>query len=194
MSEKIQALRMVLMEDYDWSEEEILDYHKMIDLIDNNDYLVLNENEVHDKCIEYLEDYIDSCGYIFSNIDLSDYANEQFFEDYYKDYFEQYIDDLKYDDTLEEELKHWKYDNEDELLEKLIDDVRKYGYINDFIFNYGNEYFTKFVKEFPECIDKNELFEDIIRYDGAGNILSSYDGIEHEVKIGDNFYYVYRID
>lgn len=194
MSEKIQALRMVLVEDYGWEEKEVLDYNKILNLI-NEDYLVLNENEVRNKCIEYLEEYVDSCGYIFSNIDLSDYANEQFFEDYYRDYYEMYIEDIKYEEgKLEEELKYWKCDNEEELLEKFIDDVKKYGYINDFIFNYGNEYFIKFVKEFPECIDKKELFEDIIRYDGAGNILSSYDGIEHEVKIGDNFYYVYRIN
>ena len=41
-------------------------------------------------------------------------------------------------------------------------------------------------------IDKNKLFDDIILNDGKGNILSGYDGVEHEVEIEGDLYYVYR--
>lgn len=40
--------------------------------------------------------------------------------------------------------------------------------------------------------DVDHLIDDAIKCDGRGHFLSSYDGEEHEVKVGKTTYYIYR--
>lgn len=40
--------------------------------------------------------------------------------------------------------------------------------------------------------DVEHFVDDAIRCDGRGHFLSSYDGEEHEVRVGKSTYYIYR--
>lgn len=42
--------------------------------------------------------------------------------------------------------------------------------------------------------NKKEIVEEAIRWDGRGHFLSSYDGNEHEIKINDEWVYIYRVN
>jgi hypothetical protein len=57
---------------------------------------------------------------------------------------------------------------------------------------------TGFMEEFgldwEDYIDKDEFIEGIIDTDGYGHTLNGYDGNADEVKVGDNWYYVMRLD
>lgn len=41
--------------------------------------------------------------------------------------------------------------------------------------------------------DLNEFVEDAIAADGRGHFISSYDGVEHEVTVDGETYYIYRL-
>ena len=70
------------------------------------------------------------------------------------------------------------------LVEGMLDDVMSdpVSYINDYGFNLVN------------FIDVEALIEDSIDIDGVGPAIAHYDGIESEVRINDNWYFVYRVD
>lgn len=48
--------------------------------------------------------------------------------------------------------------------------------------------------DISEYVDKDALFESAIDSDGVGNSLSSYDGDDNEVMIGDTWYHVFRTE
>jgi hypothetical protein len=50
----------------------------------------------------------------------------------------------------------------------------------------SNKAIRSLIKDFDHFVD------DAISADGRGHFLSSYDGEEHEVKINNNDYYIYR--
>lgn len=60
-----------------------------------------------------------------------------------------------------------------------------------FVDNFGESELKYLIREGRLNIDFDELADDIIRYDGRGNSLSSYDGEEHEL---DDDYYAYRVN
>ena len=75
-------------------------------------------------------------------------------------------------------------DKIEEAIENRISDV-KYdvtGFMEDFGLNW------------EDYIDKDDFIEGVIDADGYGHTLNSYDGNADEVKVGDNWYYVMRLD
>ncbi len=42
--------------------------------------------------------------------------------------------------------------------------------------------------------NKDDITQEAISWDGRGHFLSSYDGYEHEVKVNDTYYYIYRVN
>ena len=50
-----------------------------------------------------------------------------------------------------------------------------------------NEPITAMIKDFDWFV------EDAVRCDGRGHFINSYDGSEHEVKVGDKTFYIYRV-
>jgi hypothetical protein len=42
--------------------------------------------------------------------------------------------------------------------------------------------------------DIDHFVEDAIKSDGRGHFLNTYDGEEHEIKIGKKYYYIYRLN
>ena len=45
-----------------------------------------------------------------------------------------------------------------------------------------------------DYIDKDDFIEGVIDSDGYGNTLNNYDGNADEMKVGDKWYYVMRLD
>ena len=60
-----------------------------------------------------------------------------------------------------------------------------------FVDSFGESELKYVIAEGRLSIDFDKLAEDVIRYDGRGNSLSSYDGEEHEL---DDDYYAYRVN
>lgn len=60
-----------------------------------------------------------------------------------------------------------------------------------FIDNFGESELGYYIENGSLSIDFDHLAEDVIRHDGRGNSLSSYDGEEHEL---DDDYYAYRVN
>lgn len=60
-----------------------------------------------------------------------------------------------------------------------------------FVDNFGESELGYYIENGSLSIDFDQLAEDVIRYDGRGNSLSSYDGEEHEL---DDDYYAYRMN
>lgn len=52
----------------------------------------------------------------------------------------------------------------------------------------ANEPITAMIKDFDWFV------EDAVRCDGRGHFIAGYDHEEHEVKVGDKTFYIYRVD
>ena len=52
----------------------------------------------------------------------------------------------------------------------------------------ANEAITAMIKDFDHFVD------DAVSIDGRGHFLAQYDHEEHEVKVGDKTFYIYRVD
>lgn len=76
---------------------------------------------------------------------------------------------------------------EDKIEEAIENRVRDVRYdITGFMEDFGLDW--------EDYIDKDEFIEGIIDTDGYGHTLNGYDGNADEVKVGDNWYYVMRLD
>lgn len=110
------------------------------------------------------------------------------------------------DPIMREELEDKIQDLENEL-EELTDDEDSYefteeakeryveGRLDDvrydpvaFLRDYGLE------REIENFIDQESFIEDVIRSDGRGHTISSYDGSEDEVEYEGTTYYIYRMN
>lgn len=191
MNERYLALKEVLISEYGY--EEVIDINELINMLKNEDYLVLSDEEADKVAYDMVSNLIDDMGLKHLNLDLTRYFNEDFFSEYYTEYFEQYIEDLRYSGDLQKEMEYQNAETEEELLSLLLFTAGKYGFVQSFLDEYDDSYIDYLIKNEPSCINMEELIDDIIKIDGRGNIISSYDGYEHEVKIGDNYWYVYRL-
>lgn len=57
-----------------------------------------------------------------------------------------------------------------------------------------NAALTSLVKVLSDHFDRAAWKREALVNDGYGHTLSPYDGEEHEVKIGDTWYYIYRVN
>ena len=75
-------------------------------------------------------------------------------------------------------------DKIEEAIENRMSDVRYdvMGFMEDFGLNW------------EDYIDKDEFIEGVIDADGYGHTLNGYDGNADEIKVGDKWYYVMRLD
>jgi len=56
------------------------------------------------------------------------------------------------------------------------------------------EFMESYGLEWDKFIDRDEFIKGVIESDGYGQTLNSYDGSADEVRVGDQWYYVMRID
>ena len=190
LQEKKDALKEVLLNNYGWNEEEILE-----EGLENiaEDFLILTEEEAEEEARQQLRNLFNECGYNFINLNLCYYLDEAWFKEYFEESYSCYIEDIKYEEgRLEEEMEEAGVETEEEYLYYLVDTID--DYIEEFKFQYGEEELNEVIRRNPSIIDEESLIDDIILNDGRGSIISSYDGQENEVCINNEWYFIYKIN
>ena len=88
--------------------------------------------------------------------------------------------------TDDEDSYEFTEEAKERYVESRMDDVR-YDPVS-FLRDYGLE------REIENFIDQESFIEDVIRSDGRGHTISSYDGSEDEVEYEGTTYYIYRMN
>ena len=109
--------------------------------VDGAEYLVLSEDEREEEFYNYQKSLIDDMGlesfsewaqdYIIDNFVDDKRLEDDLFEAMHESY-RNYIEDLKYENTLDEELKENNCEDEDEFLELLTEEDPTEWYIMNF--------------------------------------------------------------
>jgi hypothetical protein len=109
------------------------------------------------------------------------------------DEIQEKIDELKESiETYEEEITEIEENPEgdfpDDLIENMVHDrVRE-------VRDDPEEFLNEYGLEWDNYIDKDDFIEGVVNEDGYGTTLNHYDGNVDEIKVGDQWFYVMRID
>ena len=162
--------------------------------VDGAEYLVLSEDEREEEFKAYQESLIEDMGlesfsewaqdYIINNFADDERLEDDLFEIMYESH-RNYIEDLRYENTLEEELKENNCEDEDEFLDLLNEEDPKEWYI----MNVGEEDFHNMIKT-CDYIKWDDVIEWVAREECHG-CLAAYDG--EELELQDDLY-AYRIN
>ena len=93
---------------------------------------------------------------------------------------------------IDDEITYIESDPEGEPTEEQIEDMVN-SRVNDVMYDMMAS-MTDYGLDISDYVDKDALFESAIDSDGVGNSLSSYDGVDNEVMIGDTWYHVFRTE
>ena len=145
------------------------------------------EEAAQEDCKELFDD-VGIEGIRFENIGgIKQFVDTGWFEDAKKEYAEYYVSDIH-----ESEPERYKEEfgdvDEDEAVEKYLEDYYDGDDVQWYIDNFGKKEFTEIVKE-NNLINLDKLAEAIVDADGPANSLASYDGDEISLDCG---YYCYR--
>lgn len=188
--EKKDALKEVLLNNYGWSEEEIL-----AEGLENiaEDFLILTEEEAEEEARQNLRNLFNECGYDSTNLNLCCYLDEAWFKEVFEESCINYIEDIKYEEgRLESEMEEAGVETEEDYLEYLVNNTN--DYIEEFKFQYGEEELNEVIKRNSSIIDEESLIDDIVLSDGRGSIIGDYDGQENEAYVNNTWYFVYKIN
>lgn len=160
------------------------------------EYIVAqNDEEVFNACKEEIEGLIDDAGITESlNWDnmggIEKYlSNPDYFEEALRESYENYVQDIANEEgRLQEEMNEAGVTTPEEYVDYLMNQID--DYTEEFIFQFGKESLTAALKEGYVSLDMDAVTEAVIDTDGAGHILSSYDGKEIELADGSTAYRV----
>ena len=93
---------------------------------------------------------------------------------------------------IDSEITDIESDPEGEPTEEQIEDMTN-SRVDDAMYDMVSS-MTDYGLDISDYVDKDALFESAIDSDGVGNSLSSYDGDDNEVMIGDVWYHVFRTE
>lgn len=201
--ERKEALAKYLDIDVDSIDEVFYDDNRFSitdDVHEDEEYLVLDEDEAYDEEKEYILNIFDELG-VFGTLGdsnyslISDFIDEDFFEDIFREESESDVNYLE-DDEVIEEAKSYDIETEDLDIEDIRDALisAKLDSIKDFIkeyyFVYGSKDMDQIFKHNSDAIDLEGLAEKCIELDGVGHNIAGYDGQEIEL---DNDLYAYRV-
>ena len=93
---------------------------------------------------------------------------------------------------IDDEITDIESDPEGEPTEEQIEDMIN-SRVDDVMYDMVAS-MTDYGLDISDYVDKDALFEAAIDSDGVGNSLSSYDGDDNEVMIGDTWYHVFRTE
>ena len=93
---------------------------------------------------------------------------------------------------IDDEITYIESDPEGEPTEEQIEDMVN-SRVNDVMYDMTAS-MTDYGLDISDYVDKDALFESAIDSDGVGNSLSSYDGVDNEVMIGDTWFHVFRTE
>jgi hypothetical protein len=109
------------------------------------------------------------------------------------DEIQEKIDELKESiETYEEEITEIEENPEGDFPEELIENM-----VNERVRDVRDdpeEFLNEYGLEWDDYIDKDEFIQGVVDEDGYGQTLNRYDGSADEVKVGDQWFYVMRID
>ena len=190
MNKKLRGL-LLQVEVMEGSEIKVLNENTFE--VDGAEYLVLTEDEREEEFYNYQKNLVDDMGldaftewgqdYIINNFTDDGRLEDDLFEIMYES-CRNYIEDLKYENTLDEELKENNCKDEEEFLELLTEEDPAEWYI----MNFGKKDFYDMIKTCDYII-----WDDVINWmaleDGYG-CLAAYDGEELELEDG---LYAYRM-
>jgi hypothetical protein len=109
------------------------------------------------------------------------------------DEIQEKIDELKESiETYEEEITEIEENPEGDFPEDLIEDMIA-DKVRD-VRDDPEEFMETYGLEWDRFIDRDEFIKGVIGEDGYGQSLNTYDGSADEVKVGDQWFYVMRID
>lgn len=103
------------------------------------------------------------------------------------DDFVKYGDDEINHETLKDEVD--LNDKKEEFIDYLLDNISDFR--EEFIDEFGVDEVLRLVKEGYADVDMDAIVDRVIRWDGRGPSLASYDGEEREL---DNDLFAYRVD
>jgi len=194
---------------YELAKAKLKDTIDEIGLVEsfNEDYLMGYVDK--DRIVEFFRDHFeemvrDNLDYEFESDDLPlSYEQEKMVEE-----LEQEIEELyrrargletgqKKDDIfdrieeLEEQRDEIVENPEGEPNEEMIDE-KVDSYLADVRYN-PVSYIRDYGIQIEDFIDEDRLIEDAVDTDGVGHFISSYDGIEYEVRVDGYDYYVMRV-
>lgn len=160
------------------------------------EYIVAqNDEEVFNACKEEIEGLIDDVGIMESlNWDnmggIEKYlSNPDYFEEALRESYENYVQDIANEEgRLQEEMNEAGVTTPEEYVDYLMNQIDNYA--EEFEFQFGKESLTAALKEGYVSLDMDAVTEAVIDTDGAGHILSSYDGKEIELADGSTAYRV----
>lgn len=157
--------------------------------INNECYLVLQEDEREEIFKEYQENLIDEMGIECFSDFARDYIinnclNTDFFDSMKNESNEFYVNDLE-EEELKELYEIYDVEDNDDLVDALNENEK--DSVQWYIDNFGIEGITRLIKE-NNILDIDAIIDYIIEVDGYAPSLASYDGQELET---DN-YYIYR--
>ena len=190
MNKKLRGL-LLQVEVMEGSEIKVLNENTFE--VDGAEYLVLSGNEREEAFYNYQKNLVDDMGldaftewgqdYIINNFTDDRRLEDDLFEIMYES-CKNYIEDLKYENILDEELKENNCEDKDEFLELLTEEDPTEWYI----MNFGKKDFYDMIKTCDYII-----WDDVINWmaleDGYG-CLAAYDG--EEIELEDDLY-AYRM-
>ena len=145
------------------------------------------EQAAQDDCKELFDD-VGIEGIRFENIGgIEHFVDTGWFEDAKKEDAEYYVSDIHESEPERYEEEFGDVD-EDEAVEKYLENYYDNDDVQWFIDNFGKKEFTEVVKK-NNLINLDKLAEAIVDADGPANSLARYDGNEISLDCG---YYCYR--
>ena len=154
-------------------------------VINGAEYLVLTDEEADKLAYEMVENLIEDCGVRVFDLNLTHYLDENFMDDLFGECVAGHVADMT-EEELEEKLNEYEADDEDDLIEKMIDQNEIEDYFDeDELIDIAAKY-GKF--------DYEEIIKDVLRFDSRGHVISVYDGEEIEIRWDDEWFYAYRMD
>lgn len=154
-------------------------------------YCYADYDDAEEAAKESVKELLDSEGISFINFDniggIEQYVDTDWFDDAKRESAEFYVSDIK-----ESEPERYKEEfgdlDEDDAVEKYLDEYCESDSIEWYINNFGKSEFDEIVVN-NNLVDLDELAKDCIDADGPAHELASYDGEEIELPCG---YYCYR--
>lgn len=154
----------------DWIVENAIDYDF------EEAYREMEENYVEDIENEYSRE--------FDNRLIEEMYDADILTD---DDFVEYEDGKIDHETLKDEVD--LNDKKEEFIDYLLDNISDFR--EEFIDEFGVDKVLRLVKEGYADVDMDAIVDEVIRWDGRGPSLASYDGEEREL---DNGLFAYRVD
>ena len=152
-------------------------------------YFEDKQRELSDSQEEQIRIKGNTIGKIQSQIDS---LEEQMDGNYDEDITEK-IDELReMIDELETEIEEIQEDPQGDFPEELIESKIK-DLVNDDLYD-PSAFIRDYGFDIKQFIDEKEFILGVIDTDGYGHTLNRYDGSDDEVKVGDTWFHVMRID